>query len=63
MVLFDWQVDKELYRKLSESGWSHVVQKLVAPERSGVAWTMKAGQTCRIVVAYGKQVRKNWSYL
>ncbi|ELT91537.1 hypothetical protein CAPTEDRAFT_152338 [Capitella teleta] len=52
----DADVDRELYERLSLSGWNNVLKKLTVPARGGLAWELKAGQTCRIVTAYGPQV-------
>ena len=51
------QVDRTLYDSLSQSGWSNIQQTFTVPARSGKAWELKAGQTCRIVIANGSQVR------
>ena len=50
-------VDRDLYGRLaSETGRRTLVNEFVIPIRSGRAWTVKAGQLCRIVVVEGPQV-------
>jgi uncharacterized protein YcgI (DUF1989 family) len=50
-------VDRELYGRLSSEGGAHtLVDEFVIPIRSGRAWTVRAGQLCRIVVVEGPQV-------
>jgi uncharacterized protein YcgI (DUF1989 family) len=50
-------VDRELYGRLAEQIDSRsLVEEFVIPIRSGRAWTMRAGQLCRIVAIDGPQV-------
>jgi len=50
-------VDRDLYGRLaSETGRRTLVNQFVIPIRSGRAWTVKAGQLCRLVVVEGPQV-------
>ena len=50
-------VDRELYGLLaSERDSRTLVEEFVIPVRSGRAWTVRAGQLCRIVVIDGPQV-------
>lgn len=50
------QVDRELYRALSESSQGNVIKKITVPRLEGLAWEVKEGQVVRFVVAYGSQV-------
>jgi uncharacterized protein len=50
-------VDRDLYRRLAgQSDGRALVDRFVIPIRSGRAWTMRAGQLCRIVAIEGPQV-------
>jgi uncharacterized protein len=50
-------VDRELYRRLADSSDDRsLVEEFVIPIRSGRAWTVRAGQLCRIVAIEGPQV-------
>jgi uncharacterized protein len=50
-------VDRDLYGRLAaETGRRTLVEQLVVPIRSGRAWTVRAGQLCRIVALEGPQV-------
>ena len=50
-------VDRKLYGQLaSKSDARRLVEEFVIPIRSGRAWTVRAGQLCRIVVVEGPQV-------
>jgi uncharacterized protein YcgI (DUF1989 family) len=50
-------VDPALYGRLAaETSRRTLVERFVIPIRSGRAWTVKAGQLCRIVVVEGPQV-------
>ncbi len=51
------EVDKDYYDRLAiETEKRDLVEQFVIPSRSGKAWTVHAGQVCRIVVAEGPQV-------
>lgn len=50
-------VDRDLYGRLAaDTGRRTLVNDFVIPIRSGRAWTVRAGQLCRIVVVEGPQV-------
>jgi uncharacterized protein len=50
-------VDRDLYGRLAhETGRRTLVNRLTVPIRSGRAWTVQAGQLCRIVAIEGPQV-------
>jgi uncharacterized protein len=56
-------VNKELYYRIGETGCGgaiktqrKLVESFLLPIRSGRAWTLKAGQVCRIVAVEGPQV-------
>ncbi|MFT4037201.1 MAG: urea carboxylase-associated family protein [Thermomicrobiales bacterium] len=50
-------IDREFYRRLaSETDGRTLTHEHVVPIRSGYAWTVKAGQICRIVAVAGPQV-------
>lgn len=50
------QVDSSLYSRLSESAWRNIQETFTVPARSGLAWEVRAGQTCRVVTGHGSQV-------
>ncbi|MCA9879658.1 MAG: urea carboxylase-associated family protein, partial [Thermomicrobiales bacterium] len=50
-------IDRELYRRLAtETAGRTLVHEHVVPIRSGYAWTVQAGQICRVVAVAGPQV-------
>jgi uncharacterized protein YcgI (DUF1989 family) len=50
-------IDRELYRRIaSETDGRTLTHEHVVPIRSGYAWTVKAGQVCRLVAVEGPQV-------
>ena len=50
-------VDRDVYGKLaSETGRRKLVEQIVVPKRTGKAWTVRAGQICRITLIEGPQV-------
>lgn len=51
-----FKVNEDLFERLSQSSRKNIVQKLTVPKKSAKAWEVKAGQTCRFIVAHGPQV-------
>jgi uncharacterized protein YcgI (DUF1989 family) len=50
-------IDREFYRRIaSETDGRTLIHEHVVPIRSGYAWTVKAGQVCRVVAVAGPQV-------
>jgi uncharacterized protein YcgI (DUF1989 family) len=50
-------IDREFYRRISsETDGRTLTHEHVVPIRSGYAWTVKAGQVCRVVAVAGPQV-------
>ena len=50
-------IDRELYRRIAtETDGRTLTHEHVVPIRSGYAWTVQAGQVCRVVAVAGPQV-------
>jgi len=50
-------IDREFYRRIAtETDGRTLTHEHVVPIRSGYAWTVKAGQVCRVVAVAGPQV-------
>lgn len=48
--------DRDFYRSIAAPDGRRVAERFTVPRRSGKAWTLKAGQVCRLIASEGPQV-------